>query len=227
MKNEIKINYQNRLPHIAPIGATFFVTFRLHDSLPRPVVESLRERMNRAIEQLKKDKPPDYQEKIKNQRKLFFKHYDQQLDRKPYGECYLRKPAVAKIVADKLHELDGDKYDLITYCIMSNHVHVLFDTSKQLVDENNFFLPEVPEDYTQLHQIMKLIKGATAYAANRLLGRKGAFWQKDSYDHYVRNEKEFWNIVYYILRNPVKAGMVAEWKDFPYSYLKREFGELV
>jgi REP element-mobilizing transposase RayT len=52
---------------------------------------------------------------------------------------------IAKIVMDKFHKHDGEWYDLIAYCIMPNHVHVLFDTARQIMDEKGFFLPEVPE----------------------------------------------------------------------------------
>ncbi|MEZ5039582.1 MAG: hypothetical protein R2828_06810 [Saprospiraceae bacterium] len=84
-------------------------------------------------------------------------------------------------------------------------------------------MKDIPEDYFQLYQIMKLIKGSTANAANKYLGRKGTFWQKDSYDHYVRNERAFWNIVNYILQNPVKANLVKNWADFQFTYLANEF----
>jgi putative transposase len=66
---------------------------------------------------------------------------------------------------------------------------------------------------------MQLIKGNTAFYANKLLKRTGQFWQKDSYDHYVRNEREFWNIVRYILQNPVKAKLVDNWEEFPFTFV--------
>ncbi len=227
MKQEIKTEYKNRLPHIAPIGATFFVTFRLGDSLPQAVIQRLKQQMDSKIEQLKRQQPKGYKEKIRQQHKLFFKQYDHQLDELPFGNCYLKQPEVAKIVADKLHDLDGSKYDLIAYCIMPNHVHLLFDTSIQIVDKDGFYLEEVPENYTQLYQIMKSIKGSTAYLANKLLNRTGTFWQKDSYDHFIRNEKEFWNIIRYILQNPVRANLVEKWEDHKFTYLANKFAGTV
>lgn len=222
---EIKTFYKNRLPHLAPIGATFFVTFRLGDSLPQKLVAKLKLEMEMEAEiiRLEKEKPENYEAAIIRQRKLFFKEYDYQLDVKPYGECYLKQPKVAQIVIDKIHEMDGEKYDLLAYCIMPNHVHLLFDFSVQIVDENGFYLTQTPEDYIQLDKVMQLIKGNTAYHANQLLGRKGKFWQKDSYDHYVRSEKEFWNIVHYILQNPVKAGLVKQWDSFPFTFLSDKY----
>ncbi len=217
---KIKTIYKNRLPHIAPFGATFFVTFRLKDSLPQHIIKELKTKMDNAIEKLKKEKPPNYKVEITKQRKLFFKSYDHQLDHKPFGSCFLKLDPIANIIKEKLHELDGEKYELLAYCIMPNHVHLLFDTSIQLVDEDNFYLNEIPENYVQLHQIMKKIKGGTAVAINRHLSRNGAFWQKDSYDHYIRNNNEFDNILNYILQNPVKAGLSKNWEDFPHSFIK-------
>jgi hypothetical protein len=66
---------------------------------------------------------------------------------------------------------------------------------------------------------MKKVKGASAFYANQFLGKTGKpFWQKDSYDHYVRNEKEWQNIFWYILNNPVKAKLVDKWEDWEFSY---------
>lgn len=173
---KIKTIYKNRLPHIAPIGATFFVTFRLGDSLPQKLVASLKLEMEAEISRLEKEKPANYKAAIIRQKKLFFKGYDHQLDVNPFGECYLKQPEVVQILVDKLHEMDGDIYDLIAYCIMPNHVHLLFDFSVQMIDENGFYLTQIPEDYVQLDKVMQLIKGSTSYYANKLLGRNGKFW---------------------------------------------------
>jgi REP element-mobilizing transposase RayT len=50
----------------------------------------------------------------------------------------------------------------------------------------------------------------------------GTFWQHESYDHVIRNEKEFERIVTYIIENPVKAGLVEEWQQWPYTYINPE-----
>jgi putative DNA methylase len=57
--------------------------------------------------------------------------------------------------------------------------------------------------------------------ANLLLGRTGAFWQHESYDHWVRNEREFNRIVAYIEENPVSAGLAAAVEDWPWSSATR------
>ncbi len=215
----IKTYFHNRRPHVVPIGATFFITFRLGDSLPRHIVRELEKEMNANIKILEKTRPPGYKKLIAQQKQIFFKNYEHQLDHKPFGECYLKIPAIAKIIIDKLFELDGEKYELLAYCIMPNHVHLLIDSSIQLNNENDFLKEIDSENYTQLFQIMKLIKGNTAFYSNKHLNRKGKFWQKDSFDHFIRNEKSFWNIVNYILNNPVAAGLVEKWQDHPYTYI--------
>ena len=80
---EIKIEYRNRLPHIAPIGACFFVTFRLGDSLPQHIVRVLKDRLKLETQKLAREKPDGYKSKIYNLKKKYFNKYDHQLDDKP------------------------------------------------------------------------------------------------------------------------------------------------
>jgi len=65
---------------------------------------------------------------------------------------------------------------------------------------------------------MKSLKGFTAREANKALHRQGAFWETESYDHWVRDDAELDRIVTYVLNNPVKAGFVRHWQDWPHSY---------
>lgn len=214
----MKSVYQNRLPHLAPFGATFFVTFRLADSLPKDVVSLLKHEFQQQENKLKKDFPVDWKERARVERKRMFGKYEHFLESSPLGECVLKKPAIAKIVADKLHEFDGEYYDLEAYCIMSNHVHMLLDFSRQIKNEDGFFLLEAPETYKQLDYVMMRIKGGTSFLINRALAKSGTLWAKDSYDHYVRDEAEYHRILDYILQNPVKAGIVKTWDEFPHTY---------
>ena len=214
----MKTFYRNRLPHIAPAGAAFFITFRLGDSLPVHVILELEDMLKERKKNLPKEPREVYRQARYNEYKRYFRDYDRHLDLKPYGNCYLRRPEIAQIVMKRLHKLDGELYSLIAYCIMPNHVHILIDTLQQLI-LSDFSIPdEIPEDYVPLYKIMQLIKGATSRYANLTLGRKGKFWQKDSYDHYVRDERELGNIAAYILNNPVKANLVQNWEDWPFSY---------
>lgn len=41
-------------------------------------------------------------------------------------------------------------------------------------------------------------------------------WQKDYYDHIIRNEEDLKRQICYILRNPVRSGIVKNWKDYKF-----------
>jgi putative transposase len=67
-------------------------------------------------------------------------------------------------------------------------------------------------------RLLQWLKGSTAREANQLLGRTGqAFWQRESYDHVVRDARELERIAEYIEQNPVKAGLVAEASQYVWS----------
>jgi hypothetical protein len=74
---------------------------------------------------------------------------------------------------------------------------------------------------------MKYHKSYTAVKANRILKRKGQFWHHESYDHYIRNEDELYKIINYILNNPVKAGLIGDYREWPYKWLNEEYVNLV
>ncbi len=108
-----------------------------------------------------------------------------------------------------MHYRDGRVYDLDSFCIMSNHVHALFTP-----------LESKDGSYVALSTIMHSLKGHTARLSNERLNRSGQFWQHESYDHFVRDPAESIRIRQYILNNPVKAGLVSEWRDWLWNYCR-------
>jgi REP element-mobilizing transposase RayT len=126
---------------------------------------------------------------------------DRRLDTTQSGPLYLRQPDIAQLVVDSIHAgVELGHYELGAYVVMANHVHLLIR-------------PAVAPD-----RLLKSLKGSTARYANRLLGRTGEpFWQKESYDHWVRNQSEFEKIRAYIEANPVKTGLVRSPEDFLWS----------
>ncbi len=66
---------------------------------------------------------------------------------------------------------------------------------------------------------MRLLKGKSGALCNRILRRRGSFWQHESYDHVVRDEREYERILAYIVNNPVKAGLVEDWREWPYMFV--------
>ena len=69
---------------------------------------------------------------------------------------------------------------------------------------------------------MKSIKGFSAREINKLLNRKGSIWQSESFDHIVRDEDEFYRDMNYVIMNPVKAGLVENWRDWKFTYVNKE-----
>ena len=220
MIKELKKEYYQRLPHIQPIGAIFFVTFRLYESIPRKKTTQLKQYYQKKSKEIK-----TINDKHLRNRKLFalrneyFQDYNILLDKIDSGPVYLENDSIAKIVSEQIHRFDGDFYDLIAYSIMNNHVHLLIDTSLQLPDRIEEI--ELIENYIALDQILKRIKGPSAIYSNRELGLSGQFWARESFDTYVRNDKMLKNIISYILENPVKAGIVNTWKEYKWNYLKK------
>ena len=126
---------------------------------------------------------------------------DRLLDRAACGPVFLRNSDVAQCVVEGI--CDGasrfGRYRLHSYVVMPNHVHLLVTPWVK----NSAWLGS--------------LKGYTAYRANQILGRRGVFWQDESYDHLVRDGREFRRIQGYIEYNPVAAGLVSGPEAFPWS----------
>ena len=223
MQNEYKQFYRRKLPHRHSPGGTLFVTFRLKGSIPKVVIEQWRankELLERELSKLDNARSELELARLEFHRQ-WFARFERLLDRPTSGPLWLKDPDVARVVFDSLIFRNGRDFDLFTFCIMANHVHVLF---KPLLTERS--LSMIPESYPisfvsshpTLGRIMQSLKGYTARQANAVLNRTGPFWDVESYDHEVRNDEEFYRIKSYILNNPVKAGLVRNWRDWPWSY---------
>ena len=222
------IQYRRNLPHIHPPGAIFFITFRLAGTLPQHIIQKLQITMEKEIQQFssknQKNKRRLHEAVYRIQKKYFGK-FDRLLDQPTSGPVWLRQEKIAGIVKHKLHELDGHLYHLIAYTIMPNHVHLVIQLNEKAVEKifekNRAGVGRKQKNYP-LAKVMQLLKGATAKKCNEALGRTGSFWHHESYDHFVRDEKELYRIIEYVLNNPVKAGLVKVWKEWEFSYSNLE-----
>jgi putative transposase len=212
-------SYRRNLPHIQPPGATFFVTPRLSGSLPKAVVEQWNQE-RKWLAHLAETNPTHYEQVRWDFERRWFAKFESILDGGKCGPLWLSEERVAEQVAESLHYRDGKVYRLDSFSIMPNHLHVVFkplpieQPSRSLVDER--LGREIR--YHSLAKIMQSLKGYTSYKANRLLHRSGEFWAHESYDHYVRDFEEWQRIMAYVLNNPVKAGYVANWREWKWNY---------
>ncbi|MGM0587614.1 MAG: transposase [Bacteroidota bacterium] len=184
------------------------------NSLSKEAVVGLQEERLRIQENLQNVESDEEKEnyRLLIQKQTFAK-YEDQLDEGSVGPYWLRQENIAELVKEAIHYRDGEEYDLLAYCIMSNHVHMVFSLDNE--DERDIS----PRPVTD---ILGKLKSFTALQANRLLDRNGPFWHSESYDHVVRDWDELKRIIKYTLNNPVKAGLVSKWEDWPHNYLKEK-----
>ncbi len=209
--------YRRKLPHWHPEGVMFFITFRLANSLPLQIILDLQDQRERERQSLRlKFSGAQLRKELYQLDKKYFGRFDEWLDRCiEESPRWLAEERIAQIVVNELHALDGERYALIAYCIMPNHVHMVIDTAKHRFKPAHHG-PTVPYPLTDT---LKLLKGRTARYCNQALGRSGKFWHHESYDHVVRDEKEYERIIWYVLNNPVKAGLVRNWEDWKFNFL--------
>ena len=188
--------HRRNLPHLYFRDGIYFITYRLANSLPSSKVAEVKAVIS--------EKKLDNSEKFKR----LLKKYDDFLDNGLYGNKYLTNSEIAEICKHSLHYPDKKDYKLICYCIMPNHVHLVFELNK---------------GNKGISKIMQSIKRTSARKCNLIINREGKFWQDESYDRLVRDEKELFFIIRYVLMNPVNAGLVKNWSDWKYTFCQLEY----
>jgi len=180
---------KRHLPHWYMQRATYFITFRLADSIPQQrLLQWKRER----DEWLKKHPTPLEGKDMEEYRRLFSQRIEDWLDG-GMGNCVLGNPTIAQLVGDALRYFDGKRYLLGEWVVMPNHVHAIVTPAP---------------DY-ELSTILHSWKSYTAQQINKVLKKTGSVWQEESYDHIVRNPAELQRIEQYIVENPLKAGIIV------------------
>ena len=177
--------YGRHLPHWRQAGTTYFVTFRLADSIPETKLKQWEAELARWWEE---NPEPHSETQRKDYNERFTEQFHVWLDA-GWGECLLQQPKVSALVEAALKFFDGDRYQLGSFVIMPNHVHALV---RPLGDHS-------------LSDVLHSWKSYSSNAVNKLLNRSGTFWQNESFDHIVRNEAQMTRVAAYIEDNPVKA----------------------
>jgi len=169
------------------------VTFRLVDSLPA----SLLDQWERELESSPRTE-------AERERRCRIEAY---LDA-GHGACWLHDSRVASMVQQAIRYFDGSRYRLHAWCVMPNHVHVVFDQWSG-------------------HSISTVLwswKSWTAKQANTLLDRSGPFWQREYHDRFIRDAAHLANAIRYVEQNPVQAGLATRPADWPWSSAAASLG---
>ncbi len=194
----VTIRDRGRLPHWEFESGTYFVTFRLADSLPKVVAEQLATERDLLLRRRNDPVRPITTLEAKRLQSILSSKLEKYLDA-GIGDCRLKDFRGAETVANAIRFHDGKRYRLFAWCVMPNHVHVAFK-----------ILPA-----NELAEILHSWKSFTAKQINRITNQSGIVWAREYYDHLVRNQEELGRVIRYIERNPEKAGL----KDWPWCWV--------
>jgi hypothetical protein len=168
------VHTRGYLPHVKREGASYFVTFRLADSLPKEVL--LRFEHERAERLRWLNSSPDAAERDVDAEvnRDFQRQIERYLDRGA-GSCHLRRDEIAELVVNAMKHFHEQRYLLHEWVVMPNHVHALL----------------WPKPNNSLSEILKSWKQFTSRRAKKILNLSTEpFWQPESYDHWIRDEEE-------------------------------------
>ena len=196
---------RRNLPHWLVAERTYFITIRLAGTLPKAVVAELaaeREELRRLC--------GEDDERWTELRRRQFVRLENILDACADGGQWLTQPGIAVGLLESLEWLESQRGWLIhAAVVMSNHVHIVMRHG----DGRSATLLEDLAHY----------KRYTARVANRRLGRGGRFWAREDFDHWCRSQDKVDGVVEYVLNNPVKAGLVQQWQDWPWLRIGAEY----
>jgi putative transposase len=204
--------YLRHLPHWRQEGATYFVTFRLNDSLPQVKLDEL-EQVRREWTQ--RHPPPHTEAQFENLSRESMRRVEKWLDQ-GMGSCRLQDRAAAQLVVKALHYFDGQRYELGSYVVMPNHVHAIVRplTVGQIFNPSSPFgrieIPSYENRSYELERILQSWKRQTARTINRHFRTSGPLWQDESFDRIIRDEEHLWRALQYIGANSSKAGLSRE-----------------
>lgn len=205
--NEIIEKHRRFLPHLQLKYQIIFLTWKLAFHLPQELLRKIRE-LQYIQEKMEEQKTGSigniYQLYIKKMEEL-----DIFLAKIDVSDINLTNPEIGDMIKNTFIFYDEKLYKLHCFCIMSNHIHLLV---QPLIDDNGKFF--------KISTIVQRIKTYTAKNINMILNRNGKVWDDDYFDRYIRNDKDYYNVINYILNNPVKAGLSEQIEDWQFSYYK-------
>lgn len=187
--------YRRNLPHWHVSERSYFITFRLKNSIPKEVLEDLKEKYSRI-------KSETEETKLNELYRTHFLKYEKVLD-SAKENLYLNDPRIARLIIEGFEWIEiNTGWEVPSFTVMPNHVHCLMTSRKAVMSFNS---------------ALRILKGFTARKANLLLNRTGSFWTPENFDHWCRSPEKEESVKKYIRNNPVRAGLVKSADDWPWK----------
>lgn len=213
---EKKEFHRNNLPHFQQPGQAYFITWNLKDAIPAKAFQDYTlelTKLERQIKELKKNNSAEsliinLESEYDRLRRKYLKAYHDMLDAERHPSVNLSKPENTDIILEALQFWEGKKLHNLALTIMCNHVHWVIELREK--DDQG--------QAVYLEDIMESVKRYSANKINKQEGRRGQLWQKESFDTTIRDHKHMYNAIRYTLNNPVNAGLISCWQQWPGSY---------
>ena len=207
---EARWHSRGYIPHFESAEAIQHVTFHLADSLPKEVVARLNEELHAL---------PAKKQEVERRKRI-----EAWIDA-GHGSCVLRVPEMARMVQECLLHFDAQRYRLLAWTVMPNHVHVLFHpqngwTVSKIVASWKKFTARKSCDFRRAGSANLPIGSGDEDAIQENgvpNGVPSPVWHREYWDRYMRNERHLQQAMEYIHQNPVKAGLVAEAEMWPWG----------
>lgn len=211
-----------KIPHYPISYKPVHITYRLAGSISKKEVNATARRRQKAIDELNNKLlgiPAEHQHGIRTaELRLINSRYELALDsilhNNRSGPFFLQQSEVQKIILDSwLNLQERAIVFVIAVCVMGNHVHAIVKAPSA-------------DSIVDVSSLMESHKKFTARMSNRILGRTGqTFWDSTFFDKRIRTGK-FMTAMWYVLNNPVKAGLVKNWEDWNGTYVNPEYIDL-
>ena len=194
--------WRGDLPHWQVEEGRYFVTIHLHGSIPsqgQQRIRQLGEQFRSASAKLTGEKT----DTLELSRKIFAE-MEKWLDRMSPVR-HLQQPELAEMVMEAIQDRSDRRiWEMFACVVMPNHIHLFFEMNSELSLK------------CELEKFKRWTGRRAAKIDERFHGRR--FWQTEWFDHWSRSDEEDERIAQYIQQNPVKAGLVDDWEQWPYFY---------
>ena len=125
--------------------------------------------------------------------------------------------AARTIVLNALRHFHNKRYELFAACVMPDHVHALMQPWPK--NEN---VPDGDQVFWSLSEILGSIKSFTAHEINKLENRTGQLWDKESFDRFIRSDRDLEEKFHYILRNPWDSNVTQQSEDYSWIWTQED-----